>query len=164
MGEQTALALLAMGADPKPIVAEVAGAQALWLELSKQGVWSGRRVLIPTVPQGRQDLIQSLRAARAKVDVVETYCMRPMDCGVVEDCFARAKADAAVFASPSAALAVFAAVGIEALADLRTIVAIGATTAGTLKSLGLDAVVPTRTGFRHVARCLSEVRAAAAGR
>ena len=160
VGAQTAAALVAMGADPKPVVAKVAGAESLWLELKDRDAWPGKRVLIPTVPLGRRDLIQGLVVAGARVDDVEAYRMRPLARRVVADRFARADPDAVVLASPSVAHALFEAIGFAPLVKLRAVVAIGATTAKALRSHGIEPVVPSRPGFVHVAKELSRLRAA----
>ncbi len=59
--------------------------------------------------------------------------------------------DAAVVASSSAARALVAALGAEALRDLRLVVALGDTTRATLEESGVEAAVPKRTDFEGAA-------------
>lgn len=163
VGEQTAQSLLAMGADPKPVVARTAGAESLWLELKDRDSWPGKRVLIPTVRQGRPGLIRALVAAGARVDAVEAYRMLPLAHHEVADRFALADADAVVLASPSVAHALFEAIGLAPFGTLRAVVAIGNTTAEALRAHGIEPIVPTRTGFLHVAKQLARLREAQRG-
>lgn len=163
VGEQTAESLLAMGADPKPVVARTAGAESLWIELKDRDAWLGKRVLIPTVRGGRPDLIRSLVAAGARVDDVEAYRMLPLPRHEVAERFALAEPDAVVLASPSVAHALFEAIGLAPFGMLRAVVAIGDTTAEALRAHGIEPIVPNRTGLVHVAKELSRLREAQRG-
>lgn len=158
VGAQTASALEAMGANPPPVVAAVAGAAPLWRHLEAMDAWPDRRVLVLTVADGRRELLDGLKAVGASVDEVVAYRMAPETLPTVAEKFERAHPDAAVFASPSAVEVLNAAVGSDALRGLRAVVAIGPTTGSALRGCGLEPLVPAQAGFDHAAAKLAEVR------
>ncbi len=158
VGHRTAAALVRAGADPPPVVAPGSGAEALWATLQNLDTWSDRRVLLPAVAAGRQDLVDGLRRAGADVHLVEAYRMVPRAPDAVKAEWLRLAPDAAVFGSPSAVETLLRAVGPDALRRLRAIVAVGPTTAAAIAAHGLDAVVAARADFSDAARCLEAVR------
>ena len=157
VGAMTADALVAAGADPKPLVAESEGADALWAVLSPID-WTNRRVLLPTVAGGRRVLIERLRAAGALVTEVEAYRMAPRPAAGIRSEWSAANPDAAIIASPSTAAALIGAIGHDALAALRAIVAIGPTTAAALAAAAVPYHLAARADFREAARTLAAVR------
>ena len=157
VGAMTADALVAAGADPKPLVAESEGADALWAVLAPIE-WTNRRVLVPTVAGGRRVLIERLRAAGALVTEVEAYRMAPRPAAGIRSEWSAANPDAAIIASPSTATALIGAIGHDALAALRAIVAIGPTTAAALAAAAVPYHLASRADFREAARTLAAVR------
>jgi uroporphyrinogen-III synthase len=160
VGDATAKALLAAGADPAPLVGDEGGADALWGTLVDAEQWPGRRVLIPTTPGGRRLLIDRLTEAGAVVEAVEAYRMQNLAPQTLSEVWHDAAPNAAVFASPSAAEAVVEAVGAPALTSLHAVVAIGRTTAEALSRHGVPCLVSGHTDFKEVARTLAAHRAA----
>ncbi len=157
VGEMTARALVEAGADPPPVVAARPGAEALLKCLLPCDSWPGRRVLIPRAKDGKRDLVDGLRDQGALVDDVEAYRMRPRADAEIRRAWSAARPDATVIASPPAAETLVRALGVPALRELKAVVAIGATTAATLASLGIDAAVPTTASAAAAARCLAEL-------
>ena len=96
------------------------------------------------------------------VEVVEAYRMQQLPPEAIFGVWHERSPNAAVIASPSAAEALVAAVGAQALTRLDAIVAIGRTTAETLTRLGVPALVAAHTDFAEVARTLAAQRAAEA--
>ena len=160
VGARTAAALLAVGADPAPVVADGDGAEALWARLSSDA-WKGRRVLVLTVPGGRRVLGDSLRAAGAQVTEVMAYQMRPRSAERIRTDWRAGRADAAVIASPSAGSLLIDALGLGPLAALNAVVAIGATTSAALTAMSLPHHVSPRADFGEAARLLAALRDAA---
>jgi uroporphyrinogen-III synthase len=154
VGRRTRAALIAAGANPPPVVADEAGAVALWSALREADVWLGRRVLMPAAADGRRDLADRLRDAGAIVTVVEAYRMEPRAPEEIVRDWRSALPDAAVIASPRTARALHDAVGAAALASLRAVVAIGRSTHESLTSLGITATIPPDADFGSVARHL----------
>lgn len=157
VGARTAEALLLAGADPVPLVGSSAGADSLWAALAMND-WTGSRVLIPTVPGGRRTLIEGLRQAGGVVTEVEAYRMTPRPGAQIRVDWLAAAPDAAVISSPSTASALIAGVGIDALARLSAIVAIGPTTAAALAAAGVPCQQAARADFREAARTLARLR------
>ena len=157
VGARTADALVAAGADPKPLVAEPEGADALWAVLSPIE-WTNRRVLVPTVAGGRRVLIDRLRGAGALVTEVEAYRMAPRPAAGILSEWSAANPDAAIIASPSTAAALIGVIGPDALAALRAVVAIGPTTAAALAAAAVPCHLAARADFREAARTLAAVR------
>ena len=163
VGASTAAALMAACANPPPIVADEAGADALWSELRIHD-WKGVRVLLPVVAGGRQTIIDGLRDAAADLTVVEAYRMAPRASRDIADDWRVAHPQAAVIASPSTANALIDAIGHDALASLAAIVAIGRTTAAAIRARDLDVQVSPAADFAATARFVKEVSLRAAGR
>jgi uroporphyrinogen-III synthase len=149
VGMVTAAAMRAAGATD-PIFAETPGAKALWERLRGEDTWTGRRVLIATVPGGRRELIDGLRAAGANVDAVDCYAMQARPGADIKRDWDAARPDAALLASPSSVLHLVDAIGVDALRSLKAIVPIGMTTAGALASIGIDSVPPATATFEAV--------------
>jgi uroporphyrinogen-III synthase len=161
VGTSTAAALVAAGADPAPLVAADAGADALWALLEASDRWPGKRVLVPAVAGGRRTVIEGLLGAGAAVAVIEAYRMLPRAAGAIAADWSAAAPDAVVFASPSAVDVIIEAVGRDRLAALEAVVAIGPTTAAALDSHGVLASVSPAADFTSVARHLAGVHASA---
>lgn len=158
VGPRTADALVGAGADPRPLVGDGEGADALWALLARRD-WKGRRVLLPTVPGGRRVLGRSLRQAGALVNDVEAYRISRRPADRIQADWAAANPEAAVVASPSAAAALVEAIGPGALGALKAIVAIGPTTAAALTTAGVRHSVSPRADFVEAVRCLAALRA-----
>jgi uroporphyrinogen-III synthase len=159
VGPATAAALELLGATPPPVAAPFAGADALWEALSPMDAWPDRRVLVLTTPGGRTTLIDGLRAAGANVSAVDAYRMVPRPPGDIRRDWVAAAPDALVLASPRAGEVLVDAVGKDALARLRAVVAIGATTAQVLAAHGLPCEVPERASFDAVADAVARALA-----
>ncbi len=162
VGIATAEALTAIGAQPPPVVAADAGADALWTRLATLDTWAARRVLLPTVPGGRRVLIEQLRGAGAVVHDVEAYQMRPRAPDLIRADWLAARPDAVVIASPSSAEALARSVGSDALAGVE-VIAIGSTTSASLSAMGVRHVVPPRADFEAAAGHLAALRSAKRG-
>jgi uroporphyrinogen-III synthase/uroporphyrinogen III methyltransferase/synthase len=154
VGPATAAALNGLGAA-SPVVAAVAGADALWEVLSPLDSWPGRRVLVLTTPGGRTTLIDGFRAAGADVTALDAYRMVPRPAAAIRRDWATAAADALVLASPRAGEVLCDAVGPDALARLRVVVAVGATTARALATRGIRCEVPERASFAAAAAAVA---------
>ena len=157
VGTMTARALVEAGVPAPPIVAETSGADALWPTLAGCETWPGRRVLLLTTSGGRTTLADELRRAGAMVDEVEAYRMVARPVPEIKRDWEQNAPDAAVLASPRTARTLIAAVGPEALGQLRAVVAIGETTAEALKAGGLRCHVAPRATFADAARTLARL-------
>jgi uroporphyrinogen-III synthase len=160
VGAVTAAAMRAAGAQD-PIIADNAGARALWDRLRDEDSWAGRRVLIATVPGGRQELIDGLRAAGANVDAIDCYSMQARSAEEIARQWDMAQPDAALLASPSTVRQLLAAIGVEGLKKLQAIVPIGFTTATTLLDVGIEAEPPAIATFEAVVEQLVKLRSQA---
>ncbi|MBI5709067.1 MAG: uroporphyrinogen-III synthase, partial [Candidatus Eisenbacteria bacterium] len=156
VGESTAAALRSAGAAAV-FTATRAGAAALLAALRGADDWRARRVLLPRAADGGRELGEGLRTLGAQVDEVAAYRTVPRPAEELAADWRRARPEAVVIASPSAARALVAALGRAALAELRAVVAIGATTRAALQELGIAAAVPARTDFEGVAGLLGEL-------
>lgn len=163
VGARTAAALVSVGADPEPFVGQSEGADALWSELAKME-WTGRRVLVPTVPGGRRVIGDALRGAGAVVTEVEAYRMVPRTAARIRTDWNAASPDAAVFGSPLAVNLLVAALGADALAALVARVAIGPTTVAALAAAGVPGEMAAHADFREAARTLAKQRDTASQR
>lgn len=158
VGMKTASLLLEYGAAPLPVVAEVAGAEALWERLESVDDWRHKRVLVPTVRGGRRTLIEALAREGAVVSEVEAYRMVPVPPDRIREAWHRGRPHAAVLASPSAARTLVTAIGVPALAALHAIVTIGQTTAAAVREAGLQPSVPSAPAFEDVGCHLAGIR------
>lgn len=159
VGTATARAIAQAGGYEPVVTAPADGAAALWTVLREAAAWPGVRVLVLTTDGGRRLLADRLRQAGAQVDEVEAYRMTPRPHAAIARDWAAAAPDAAVIASSRVATTLVAAVGPDALATLRCVVAIGATTATTLGQLGVPCRTATTADFGAVAAALSHARA-----
>ena len=163
VGSATAAVLQGLGVASPPVVANEAGAEALWNVLAGQDRWPGRRVLVLTTPGGRTALADGLRAAGARVESVEAYRMEPRPAADIERDWEAAHADALAIGSPRAVTTLIEAVGREAVSHLAATVAIGGTTAAALQALGIPARVAPDASFESVAETMAQLYAAGAG-
>jgi len=161
VGASTARALRDAGVKHDPVVADEAGADALWI-LLKDREWRNVRVLIPSVEGGRRAVIDGLKTAGADVTIVEAYRMVPRPTHEVAAQWSSAKPDAVVLASPSAANALIDAVGRDACAQLAAVFAIGSTTADAIRAHGLEPLISPAADFATLARFVAD-RAASSG-
>jgi uroporphyrinogen-III synthase len=159
VGTATATALSESGAAAPPIVATVAGADAVWTTLAPLDTWPGRRVLVLTTEGGRQVLIDGLRQAGAIVDAIEAYRMVPRAVPDLRRDWRTGTPDAAVLASPRAVHILADAIGRDALTGLAAIVAIGETTGRALAERAIDCHVAAHASFDETAALLARVRA-----
>lgn len=158
VGAVTAAAMAAAGAAP-PIISGTGGAEDLLDRLRDLDDWSRRKVLVATVPGGRRELIEGLRAAGADLDEVECYSMRARDAAEIRSDWAAARPDAVLLASPSGARQIAAAIGVAAIRDLKAVVPIGRTTAAALAESGIDAEPATVATFEAILERLVILRA-----
>jgi len=161
VGPRTAEALSALGATPAPLVGAREGAEGLWSAMEAAAEWPGTHTMVVTTPGGRTLLSERLRAAGAVVDEVEAYAMAPRPAEDIREDWGRVPLHAAVVTSPRSARHLAAAVGVEALGELRAIVAIGDSTAEALRSLGLVAHVPPIADLAAAAQLLATLSGAA---
>ena len=154
VGPKTAALLTACGAV-SPLTGARPGAAPLIEALRGADRWSGRRVLIPRALDGGRELAWSLRGWGAHVDEVVAYQTLERSPAEVAGAWERARPDAVVVASPSAARALVGGVGADTLRRLGRVAAIGSTTAMQLVALGVPAMVPARADFESVADLLA---------
>jgi len=159
VGVVTAAAMAAAGASP-PVISGTGGAVDLWDRLRGLHDWSGRKVLVATVPGGRRELIDGLRSAGADVDEVECYAMRTRDVAEIARDWAAARPDAVLLASPSAVRQIIAAIGVAAIRELKAVIPIGRTTAAELSAAGIDAEPAATATFEAIVERLVALRAA----
>lgn len=163
VGPATASALVRLGVAQAPFVASHAGAEGLWDALRSHQAWPGQRVLVLTTPGGRTALADGLRDAGARVEEVEAYRMEPRPAAEIRDAWAAAAPDALAIGSPRAVTTLVNAVGVDAVARLSALAAIGQTTGRALVELGLIAHVAPDASFESVADTLARLHAAAGG-
>lgn len=157
VGVVTAAAMRSAGAD-RPIYAEAAGARALWDRLRNEEAWTGKRVLIATVPGGRRELIDGLRAEGASVDAIDCYSMQVRAIDDIKRDWDAAQPEALLLASPSVARTLIAVIGAVALRELKAVVPIGVTTTAELVAAGIEATPPAQTTFEAVVDRLVALR------
>lgn len=146
VGAVTALAMRDAGAAD-PVIAETFTARALLDRLQRVESWRDRAVLITTVAGGRRDLVDGLRASGAQVTELEAYTMAPRDADEIRTDWADAHPDAVILGSAETARHLIAAIGLEALRELKAIVPIGPTTAAALGHTGLCYDLPEQATF-----------------
>jgi uroporphyrinogen III methyltransferase/synthase len=152
VGESTARALRGIGVNVE-LVAPGTGAAALGEQLIAAGASRGS-VWVPQAEAARGELVELLRARGADVEV--TVCYRTVRIPGLGEALAaalRRGVDALILLSPSAAEAVLAAAGPEALGGL-TVVCGGETTAAAVRAHGLAPVVAGRSDPEAVAAAL----------
>jgi uroporphyrinogen-III synthase len=157
VGAVTAAAMAAAGAAP-PIISGTGGAEDLWERLRDVHDWTGRKVLVATVPGGRRELIDGLRAAGADVDEVECYSMRTRDLAEIRRDWDAARPDAVLLASPSSTRQIVDAIGVTAMRGLKAVIPIGRTTAAALSAAGIDAEPPAAATFEAIVERLVQLR------
>jgi len=121
----------------------------------------GLRVLVPRAAEGRQELVEILEAAGARVTAPAAYrtmAVPPERLRPLGDLLEAGRVDAVTFASPSAARSVAAALGERAALVARSCVAvIGPTTAEAVRALGWPvSVEPATPGAAALADALAE--------
>lgn len=157
VGAVTATAIVEAG-GMEPVVGDEFNAGALWERLRGMDDWSKRRVLVTTVAGGRRELIDALRAAGATVTEVEAYTMLANPSTRVRDAWRRIDPHAAIVGSAATARHLVDAVGVEALAALKAIVAIGPTTAAALAEHKIASTMPAQSTFLAAVEHLTAVR------
>jgi uroporphyrinogen-III synthase len=164
VGESTAAALRQAGAR-SVLVGTESGVRGLLPWLAGADDWRGRAVLLPRAAQGSRLLAETLIGLGAHVDEVVAYCTSPRSLAEIAGSWKKARPDAAVITSPSAAEALVRALGTAPLRHLSAVVAIGPTTAGALARLGVPALVSPLADFTSAAlrtrHALQETAAAA---
>ncbi|HEY0839711.1 MAG TPA: uroporphyrinogen-III synthase [Vulgatibacter sp.] len=163
VGPGTAAALAAVGIDAGIVPAREDGA-SLGADVARAfgPRVDGAAFLQPRAEEGREELASVLGARGAKVDVVpanRTTRATSGELAVLVEAIRAGLVDVVVFASPSAVDAVLDAAGGEALGTARA-VAIGETTAGTLRNRGVRGVSVAATAddaglFDAIARSLA---------
>lgn len=136
VGKVTAAAMREAGAS-EPVVGDTFNAKSLWATLRPLDAWKGKRVLLPGVAGGRRELIDGLQSAGAIVTEIEAYVVtvRPFD--EIRRDWLQADPDAVILGSPATARRLIEAVGVDALKELKAIVAIGPTTQSALTEVAL---------------------------
>jgi uroporphyrinogen III methyltransferase/synthase len=161
-GSRTAQALRTCGLA-RVTTGSRGGAEALLEALLAAEDWSGRRVLAPHAAEGRRIVEAGLTAAGAVVDEPVAYRTAPVPAAIIRRRWRAGCPEAAVIASPSAARSLVGALGAETLRKLKGVVAIGPTTAATLRELEVPSRVATFATFESAAQTLREQLAQAGG-
>jgi uroporphyrinogen-III synthase len=146
VGRATASAMREAGAAD-PVVGEAFNAQALWKTLQPLESWAGKRVLVPGVAGGRPELVDGLKTNGAIVTEIEAYTMTARPHEAIRRDWLIADPDAVILGSPSTARRLIHAVGVDALRELKAIVAIGPTTQSALTEAALVSRVPKEATF-----------------
>jgi len=159
VGPQTAEAARGQGL-PVHLVPEQRDAAGLVAALAARFALAGARILVPRAAEGREELVDDLRAGGAEVSAVAAYRTLPaaVDALDLRRQLVEGELHALTFTSPSAAR-VFAALLDEparAAAARCTVAAIGSTTAEALRREGLAPdLVPERAGSVELAEALA---------
>jgi uroporphyrinogen-III synthase len=153
VGEPTARALREAGVNVN-LVATGSGAEVLADRLIAAGAGAGA-IWLPQAVAARPELAELLRAAGADVRVTACYRTAPVP-GLARLLRAAIgeRIDAVTLLSPSAAEAVVAAIGAEALCRIA-VVCVGRTTAASLRSHGVSAVIAGRGDAEGVAAAVA---------
>jgi uroporphyrinogen III methyltransferase/synthase len=165
VGTATERAALAAGLAVRSLLAPGGDASALLRAILEEGPVAGLRVLVPCAEQAREVVVEGLRAAGARVDVLPIYrtVPAPLDAARLRAALAEGTLDALTFASPSAVRAFVGHLDAEArAAAARAIrVAIGPASAAALAEAGLDAdAVAGEPGAGGIVRALVAARQA----
>jgi uroporphyrinogen-III synthase len=121
----------------------------------------GERVLVPRAAEGRDELVDGLRALSVQVDAPIAYRTQPVSpAGLAA--IRQLRLDAITFCSPSAVRAVVAGVGPESLRE-PCVVCLGPTTADAARQAGLrvDAIAAQTSMPSLVAAVMSALGVAA---
>jgi len=157
VGPVTASAIVEAGGT-EPVVGNIHTASGLWEWLSGLDDWPQRRVLVTTVPEGRRELIDALRAAGAAVTEIEAYSMTPASPDRIREAWQRANPEAVIIGSASTARHLLDAVGTDALAAVKMVVAIGPTTAAALAERKISSTMPAHATFAAAMDHLTDLR------
>jgi uroporphyrinogen-III synthase len=157
VGQVTASAIVEAGGN-EPVVGNVHTADGLWERLNDLDDWPKRRVLVTTVAEGRRELIDQLRAAGAAVTEIEAYSMQPASPDRIRETWKAANPDAVIIGSASTARHLVDAVGTDALAAVKIIVAIGPTTAAALAERKISSTMPAHPTFSAAVDHLAGLR------
>lgn len=133
------------------VVPATAGSRSLLAALRGADRWSERTVLVPRAAEGMPGVAAALGALGARVTEIAAYQTVARLPEEIRAAWQAAAAQAVVLASPSAARALVGAIGTPALGSLKAVVAIGETTAETLRHLGLTPSVSARPAFTAIA-------------
>ncbi len=155
IGPATARALVERGYEP-PTVAEEAVAEGLLATVrdALDADLAGMRFLLPRAREGRDVVIEGLRRAGARVDLVVVYETRPVTSG--PGLPAGTRLDWVTFMSPTAVRAF-----VQRFGNLRTKVAVvGPVTAKAVREAGLEV---DAMGEEHTAAGMVAAMVAAAG-
>jgi uroporphyrinogen-III synthase len=146
VGKATANAMREAGAS-KPVVGQAFNAKALWETLRPLDDWRGRKVLVPGVSGGRREIADGLRTQGAIVTEVEAYTMTARPHDAIRTDWLHADPDAVILGSPATVRRLLEAVGVDALRELRAIIAIGPTTQAALAEAALPSRMPKEATF-----------------
>jgi len=144
VGKQTAKAVERLG-WPVDAVPERANADGLLAELAVRGELAGRRFLFPRAEEGREVLVDGIRAAGGTVELVVAYRAVAVDhpAESVHTTFADAQVDLVTFTSGACAdnfLAILDGAGLGAAARTWPAAVIGPVTAEVCEALGMRVV------------------------
>lgn len=158
VGKATAAAMREAGAS-EPVVGEAFNAKALWETLGPLDTWAGKRVLVPGVAAGRRELINGLRSRGAVVTEVEAYTMTARPHDAIRTDWLHADPDAVILGSPTTVRRLIEAVGVDALRELKAIIAIGPTTQAALTEAALPSRIPREATFLSAVEELRDLAA-----
>ncbi len=158
VGKVTAAAMREAGASD-PVIGTSFNANSLWEALRGLDQWEGRRVLIPGVAGGRREIVDELRARGAIVTEVEAYSMTARPADAIRRDWLHADPDAVILGSPATARRLIHAVGVDALRELKAVVAIGPTTQAALSEVSLVSRVPRDATFASAVETLRDLAA-----
>jgi len=159
VGPQTAEAARAQGL-PVHLVPDQRDAAGLVAALAARVALADARILVPRAAEGREELVDALRAGGAEVSAVAAYRTLPaaVDAPDLLRQLVEGELYALTFTSPSAARAFAALLDAPAreAASRCTLAAIGSTTAEALRKEGLTPdLVPERAGSVELAEALA---------
>lgn len=158
VGRMTAAAMRDAGAS-EPVVGDAFNAKTLWETLRPLDSWEGRRVLVPGVAGGRRDVADGLRAAGAIVTEIEAYTMNARPPDAIRTDWLHADPEAVILGSPATARRLIEAVGVDALRELKAIIAIGPTTQLALTEVALPSRMPREATFQSAVEALGKLAA-----
>lgn len=157
VGPVTASAIVEAG-GAEPVIGNIHTANGLWERLSGLDDWPQRRVLVTTVADGRRELLDALHAAGAAVAEIEAYSMTPAPPDQIREAWQRVNPEAVIIGSASTARHLIEAVGTDTLAAVKTVVAIGPTTAAALAEHKISSTMPAHATFAAAVDHLTDLR------